>query len=198
MKVEVPPYAIQDKVTVDPARTALLVIDMQNDFVERGGAMLMPDAAATIPVIARLLGGARAARMHVVYIQDTHHLGDREWQLWPEHCREGTWGWEIVDALRPEPDDVVVRKGRYDAFYDTNLDDVLRGFGADTLIICGAGANICVHYTAASAALRWYGIVVPRDAISAFEPFDLEAALRQVTFALAGEVTTADSIHVVP
>ena len=73
----------------------------------------------------------------------------------------------------------MLRKVRYDVFYGTPLDHLLRLWGIDTLIICGTVANICVDYTAASAALRWYGVVIPRDAISALEPFDLEASLRQ-------------------
>ena len=71
-------------------------------------------------------------------------------------------------------------------------------WGVDTLVICGTIANIGVHYTAASAALRWYAIVIPRDAISALEPFDLEASLRQTAFVFAGRVTTADGVSVRP
>ena len=156
MNVDVPEYAVHDEVCVDPARTALVVIDMQNDFVKQGGSLLVPDAEATVPAIRGLLDLARAARMRVVYSQDTHRQGDPEWQLWPEHCREGSWGWEIVAELAPEVDDVVLRKVRYDVFYGTPLDHLLRLWGIDTLIICGTVANICVHYTAASAALRWY------------------------------------------
>src|SRR5512133_2202171 len=86
---EVPPYAVEDAVPVDPARTALVVIDMQNDFVQRGGSLLVPDAEATIPAIRRMRELARVTRMRVVYGQDTHRQGDPEWEIWPEHCREG-------------------------------------------------------------------------------------------------------------
>ena len=194
MNVEVPRYAMQDEVRVDPVRAALVVIDMQNDFVERGGSLVVPDAAATVAPIQRLVALARASRMRVVYSQDTHRSGDPEWDIWPEHCREGTWGWKIVAELAPAADDTVLRKIRYDAFYGTPLDHLLRRWGVDTLVICGAGANCCVQYTAASAALRWYAVVIPRDAISALEPFDLEASLRQTAFVLSGLVTTAVGI----
>ena len=80
-------------------------------------------------------------------------------------------------SSRLAPDDVVLRKLRYDAFYGTPLDHLLRFWGVDTLVICGTVANICVHYTAASAALRWYDVVIPRDAVSALDPFDLESSL---------------------
>ena len=97
--------------------------------------------------------------------------------------------------LAPARDDVVLRKLRYDAFYGTPLDHLLRFWGVDTLVICGTVANICVHYTAASAALRWYEVVIPRDAISALDPFDLESSLRQTAFLFAGRVTTAALIY---
>jgi nicotinamidase-related amidase len=192
---EVPPYAVEDAVLVDPARTALVVIDMQNDFVQRGGSLLVPDAEATIPAIRRLLELARLNRMRVVYGQDTHHRGDPEWEMWPEHCLEGSWGWEIIAELAPGVDDTVLRKVRYDAFFGTSLDYLLRLWRVDTLIICGTVANIGVQYTAASAALRWYHVVIPRDAISALEPFDLEASLRQTAFVFAGRVTTAGGVR---
>jgi nicotinamidase-related amidase len=194
--IEVPEYEVQDEVRVDSARTALVVVDMQNDFVREGGSLRVPDAEATIPVIAGLLELARAHGMRVVYSQDTHRDGDPEWQIWPEHAREGTWGWEIVDALAPREDETVLRKVRYDAFYGTPLDHLLRLWGINTMVICGTVANICVHYTAASAALRWYGVVIPRDAVSALEPFDLESSLRQTAFLFAGRITTAAGVRV--
>jgi nicotinamidase-related amidase len=196
--IEVPEYEVQAEVRVDPARTALVVVDMQNDFVREGGSLLVPDAEATIPVITALLKHARAHGMRVVYSQDTHRDGDPEWRIWPEHAREGSWGWEIIDELTPAGDDVVLRKPRYDAFYGTPLDHMLRVWGVDTLVICGTVANICVHYTAASAALRWYEVVIPRDAISALDPFDLESSLRQTAFLFAGRITTAAGLSYAP
>jgi Isochorismatase family len=87
-----------------------------------------------------------------------------------------------------------VRKVRYDTFYDTHLDHFLRIWDVDTLVICGTVANICIHYTAASAAMRWYDVVIPRDATSALDPFDLESYLRQVSFLFAGKITESEAI----
>jgi nicotinamidase-related amidase len=196
MNVEAIQYAVLDEVSVDPATTALVVIDMQNDFVKLRGGLLVPDAEATIPAIRGLLELARASDMRVVYSQDTHREGDPEWTIWPEHCREGSWGWEIVAELAPNSTDTVLRKVRFDAFYGTPLDHLLKLWGVDTLVICGTLANLCVHYTAASAALRWYGVVIPADAISSLESFDLEASLRQTAFVLAGRLTTAGGVRV--
>jgi nicotinamidase-related amidase len=192
--VEVPAYEVRDEVALDPVRSALLIVDMQNDFVDPAGALSVPDAAATVPVIAALAERARTADMRVIYSQDTHDAGDPEWGIWPEHARRGSWGWRIVDALAPHDGDPVIQKVRYDAFYGTQLDHLLRLWEVGTLVICGTVANICVHYTAASAALRWYDVVIPRDAVSALDPFDLESSLRQTAFLFAGTVTTAGAI----
>ncbi|MDP9426623.1 MAG: cysteine hydrolase [Actinomycetota bacterium] len=193
--VEVPEYEVHDEVRVDPARTALVVIDMQNDFVKQGGSLVVADAEATLPKIQGLLALARENGMKVVYSRDTHTDGDPEWKIWPEHAREGTWGWNIVEELAPWEGEAVIRKVRYDAFYGTHLDHFLRLWGVDTLVICGTVANICVHYTAASAGLRWYDVVIPQDAVSALDPFDLEASLRQTAFLFNGRISTSAAIR---
>jgi nicotinamidase-related amidase len=194
--VEVPEYEIHDEVRVDPSRTALVVVDMQNDFVKDGGSLVVPDAEGTIPAIRRLLDLARESGMKVVFTQDTHSEGDPEWELWPEHVREEGWGWRIVDELEPRDGELVIRKVRYDAFYGTHLDHFLRLWGVSSLVVCGTVANICVHYTAASAALRWYDVIVPKDATSALVPFDLESSLRQIDFLFNGTVTQSGRIKV--
>ncbi len=194
--VEVPEYEVHEEVGVDPAHTALIVVDMQNDFVKEGGALVVPDAEATIPKIRDLLDLARQSGMKVVYSQDTHDEGDPEWEIWGEHVRQGSWGWQIVEELAPREDEVVIRKVRYDAFYGTHLDHFLRIWDVDTLVICGTVANICVHHTAASAALRWYDVVIPKDATSALDPFDLESSLRQTSFLFAGKITQSENVQV--
>ena len=192
--VEVPEYEVHDEVRVNPGRTALIVVDMQNDFVKEGGTLVVPDAEGTIPAIQSLLALARGSGMKLVFTQDTHGQDDPEWTMWPEHVREDSWGWRIVDELAPQEGELVIRKVRYDAFYGTHLDHILRLWGVDTLIICGTVANICVHYTAASAALRWYDVIIPKDATSALFPFDLESSLRQTAFLFAGRITESGNI----
>jgi nicotinamidase-related amidase len=193
--VEVPEYEVHEDARVDPSRTALIIGDMQNDFVKEGGTLVVPSAEGTIPAIQRLLGLARESGMRVVFVQDTHRDGDPEWEIWGEHCREESWGWQVVDELAPREDEATVRKPRYDAFYGTQLEHMLRLWDIDTLIICGTVANICVHYTASSAAMRWFNVIVPRDCISSFNDFDMEASLSQ-TASLLGEVTESGRIGV--
>jgi nicotinamidase-related amidase len=192
--VEVPEYEVHEEVRLNTSRSALLIVDMQNDFVKEGGSLVVPDAESTIPEIRGLLDAARKNDMKVVFTQDTHTNGDPEWEIWPEHAREGSWGWRIVEELTPREDETVIRKVRYDAFYGTHLDHFLRLWGVDALVICGTVANICVHYTAASAALRWYNVVIPKDATSALDPFDLESSLRQTAFLFNGKITTTAAI----
>ena len=193
--IEVPEYEVQANVRVDPRRTALIVGDMQNDFVKEGGTLVVPGAEETIQPILALLDLARGSGMKVVFTQDTHSDGDPEWKIWGEHCREGSWGWQVVDELAPREDEAIVRKPRYDAFYGTQLEHMLRQWGVDTLIICGTVANICVFYTAAGAAMRWFNVVVPKDCISSFNDFDMEASLSQ-TATLLGEVVGSGDIEI--
>src|SRR4051794_36734230 len=194
--VQIPDYEVHKRVKLDPATTALVIIDMQNDFVRDEGTLQVGAASATVASIGRLLELARESGMRVVFSQDTHDPGDPEFAIWPEHALRGTWGWEMIDELAPRPGELVVQKVRYDAFYGTELDHMLRLWNVQTILLCGTVANICVHYTAASAALRWYDVVVVKDAVSALDPFDLESSLRQTAFLFAGRVTTAAGVTV--
>lgn len=193
--VESPEIEVKDKVLVNPAKAAVIVVDMQNDFVRRNGKLYVPDAEKTIEPIAKLLAKARASGARVIYTQDWHFKNDPEFAIWGEHCVMDTWGADIVEELKPQPGDIVIRKRRYDAFFGTDLDYVLRHVAkADTLIIVGTVANICVLHTAGSAALNWYRVVVPIDGISALNRFDYLLALRQVNFLYRGELTTVDGV----
>jgi nicotinamidase-related amidase len=196
--VIVPEYVVTDRVEVNPKTTALLIVDMQNDFVKEGGKLVVPTAKDTVPAIRQLLDLARQHGMFVAYTQDSHLPNDPEFPIWGEHCLIGTWGWEIVDELKPQPNELVVQKRRYDGFYGTTLEHDLRVAGVDTLIVTGTVANICVLHTAGSAALRWFKVIVPKDGISALTDFDMEAALRQIHFLYRGIITTADGIVVKP
>jgi len=187
-EVEVPRYEVVDSVELPARESAVIVVDMQNDFVKPEGRLYVPTAQATVEPIRKLLERARGAGVRVFYTQDTHYEGDPEFEIWGEHARYGTWGWEIIDELKPREGDIVVRKTRYDGFYGTPLDDLLRVYGVRNLVIVGTVANICVLHTAASAALRWYRVVVPVDGISALTEFDLHVTLRQISWLYKGVV----------
>lgn len=194
--VEAPEYQIERRVAVDPKTTALIVVDMQNDFVKAGGALVVAQAKETIPAIRRLLTLARRGGAAVFYTQDTHDPGDMEFPIWGEHVLRGSRGWQIVDELAPQPGERMIQKSRYDGFFGTSLDQELRLKNVATVIVCGTVANICVLHTAGSAALRGYKVVLPIDAISAITPFDLQVAIRQTSFLYRGVITTTEAISV--
>lgn len=188
-QVAVPEIPFKAALELPAARTAVIVVDMQNDFVKPGGTLVVPGALETVGAIQRLLTTARAQNRPIAYTQDTHHAGDREWAIWPEHCRAGSWGWQIIDELQPQTGDLVCPKSRYDGFYDTSLDHYLtRVWKVEHLVIVGTVSSICVLHTAASAGLRWFHVVVPADGISALTDFDQALTLRQVSWLYVGDV----------
>lgn len=195
--VEVPEIGYQPEVALPATATAVIVVDMQNDFVKPGGALANETADVMVPRLASLLDRARAQNVRVAYTQDSHLVGDPEWSIWPEHCRVGTWGWEIISELKPRPDDLICPKNGYDGFYGTWLDHFLtRVWHVQQLVIVGTVANICVLHTAASAGLRSFNIVIPADGVAALTEFDQAMTLRQASWLYLGKVTrsTAD-IH---
>ena len=192
MEVEIPE---PQQVNLNSKTTAVVVVDMQNDFVEPSGSLFVKTAPDTIPAIARVLEKARRAGVKIIYTQDWHNKDDPEFKIWGVHAVAGTWGAEIVDALKPKEDDIIIKKLRYDAFYGTSLEHILRLHKIENLVITGTVANICVLHTAGSAALRWFNVVVPVDCISAITEFDYKAALRQITFLYRGTLTKSDLIE---
>ena len=187
--VEIPEIAFEDEVRLTVDETAVIVVDMQNDFVKPDGNLVVEDASKTVPAIKSLLASARERGVRIAYTQDTAFEGDPEFDIWPEHCIRGTWGREFVEELAPEPDDLVCPKNRYDGFYGTWLDHFLtRVWKVKNVVIVGTVANICVLHTAASAGLRWLNVVMPADGISALNRFDQAMTLRQVSWLYAGQV----------
>jgi nicotinamidase-related amidase len=187
--VEIPEIPWKEEVRLPAGKTAVIIVDMQNDFVNEDGALLVPAASETVPNIQRLLESARASGVRIAYTQDTAFENDPEFNIWPEHCLKGSWGWEIIPELAPESGDLICPKNRYDAFYDSWLDHFLtRIWHTEHVVIVGTVANICVAHTAASAGLRWFDIVMPANGISALNDFDQALTLRQVSSLYAGEV----------
>jgi len=188
-QVEIPEIPFKETVQLPASKSAVIIVDMQNDFVKPNGTLMVPDAIDTIEAIQGVLQTARGAGVPIAYTQDTHYEGDREWAIWPEHCRANTWGWQIIDELAPATGDLVCQKSRYDGFYDTSLDHYLtRVWQVEHLVIVGTVASICVLHTAASAGLRWFHVVVPANGTSALTDFDHALTLRQVSWLYVGDV----------
>jgi len=187
--VEVPKLRIENEVVLLSGKTALIIVDMQNDFVRDHGSLFVANAKGTINNIKSLIDHARLKKVKIVYTQDTHYDGDKEWEIWPVHCKKGTKGWEIIDELKPNDGDLVIEKNRYDGFYETPLEHYLSHvWKIENLIITGTVSNICVAHTAASAGLRWYNLVIPSDGISSLTDFDHQMTLRQVATLYSGRI----------
>jgi len=169
---------------IAPAHTALLVVDMQNDYCARGGAgdrngRDLSLVQAIVPTISRLVDAARAAGIRVIWAKYT--LGPAGAGLTgPELLRrglnfkgadatvKGTWGHEIIADLpyRPE-EDLVIEKRRVSCFVATDLDLVLRGWGVKTLVVTGCMTQTCIECTVRDAACYDYYVAVPEDAVAA-------------------------------
>lgn len=195
--VELPSYNLANKIELNSKETALIIVDMQNDFAHPNGKLFVPSAPSTIPVIKYLIEKARMKKSLIIYTQDWHSKDDPEFKIWGEHAVQNTWGAEIVDELKPTEQDIMIKKLRYDAFYGTSLDHILRVNNIKNTIITGTVANICVLHTAGSAALRWYKVILPIDAISALTEFDYYSSLRQVDFLYKGILIKAKDIELI-
>ena len=187
-KVEVPELNYKENITLPSNKTALIIVDMQNDFIKEGGSLLVESAFETIQGIQYLVDNFRNSGSQIIYTQDTHFDGDKEWEIWPVHCRKDSWGWNIIDELKPNKNEMVFQKNRYDGFYGTSLEHYLKLWGIENLVITGTVSNICVANTAGSAGLRWYHIIVPADGISSITEFDQALTLRQVSFLYNGTI----------
>jgi nicotinamidase-related amidase len=191
--VEVPDLPYKQQVILPAEKTALVIVDMQNDFVLESGKLVVPAARGSVPAIRRLLDRSRSAGIKIVYTQDTSYPSDREFEIWPEHCLINTPGWHIIDDLLPQQADLVCQKNRYDGFYGTWLDHFLsKIWKVENVIIVGTVSNICVLHTAASAGLRWYHVVVPADGITAYTEFDQALTLHQVGTLYNGSILRSE------
>lgn len=151
----------------DPGRSAVLVVDMLNDFLEPAGAMPLPEGRRLYEPIRRLLGTARTHQSAVIWVCDSHPPGDREFDKRSVHCLSGTWGAQIVEALQPPTDEYRVAKRRYSGFYETDLDLRLRELGVAHVILTGVVTNICVRSTAHDAFFRGYDVIVVEECVAA-------------------------------
>jgi ureidoacrylate peracid hydrolase len=132
---------------LDPHRTAVLVVDMVNEFFEPGGKMVLDGGTALYVPVNALLDAVHQAHLPVFYTNQWLRPDDALFKKRVPHCLMGTWGAQLVDALHRAPADIVVPKRRYSAFFGTDLDLLLRERKIDTVIVSGVVTNICVRST---------------------------------------------------
>lgn len=184
---------IRKTMDFDPSSTAVLVVDMLNDFLEDGGAMVMAEGRALYPPVRTLIERTRASRVPVIWICDEHPPFDKEFEKRVVHCLEGSWGAQIVDALNPQRGEYRVRKRRYSGFYETDLDLRLRELGIKHLIVTGIVTNICVRSTVHDAFFRGYDVIVPIDCVAATSSREQESTLYDIDTHY-GTVTSLNAI----
>lgn len=171
-------------------KAALLVIDIQHDFIDDGAPVHCVGGKAMLPRVKTLIEACRNAGIPVIYTKEVHRpsgidMGRELDGNEPDHCLIGTPGVEIMAEIAPLPEDIVVTKPRYNAFLGTDLQFILNGLGImpnDTLIICGDATNVCVHYTSAEAHQRDYRIRVVEDCCAGSSWEAHEAALTQIDY----------------
>ncbi len=168
--------------------SALIIIDMINDFVRPDGALPVPAAMEIVPYVATLADEARERGIPVIYADDSHYPDDKEFEDWPVHAVEGTDGARVVEELEPNEGDHVVICRSYSGFFGTNLEELLGELGVRHVVVTGTVTNICVFATCLDAYMRGYRITVPRDGVAGLNEEEHEFALRQIEQVLFGEV----------
>lgn len=184
--------------------TALVIVDVQNDFADPGGSLSVKGGDAVVPVINGEIDMASSAGATIVATQDWHPESTPHFQkdggIWPVHCVGGTWGAELHPAFALDAAAPRVRKGSngedgYSGFTmrdpvsgderPTELEGLLRERGITRLRVCGLATDYCVKATALDAVRLGFGTLLLADAVAAvnLEPGDGERALDEMTSA---------------
>jgi nicotinamidase-related amidase len=182
-------------------QVALVVIDVQKGELapEDSGIPHMDGGAERHARIRELVGAARAGSVPVVFVQEVHKrtLGDFGRELDGAegvHCLEGDPATELADGLQPLPDEYLIRKRRYSAFFATELELVLKSYGARTLVLVGALTDVCVHYTFADAHQHDYHCRVVTDCVGGSSRRAHDAALAAMAYLQRDCLVTSDDV----
>lgn len=177
---------------------ALIIIDMQNDFISEGAPIECPGGRNIVPNIKKAKAWAKENDIPVFYTQEMHRHQKVDYGLElersePEHCLEGTQGVEIIDELKPENDDFVIIKRRYSGYYLTDLEVLMREFDKSALILTGAATNVCVYATALDAMQRDVRAIVLSDGVAGTSVELHKAFLDNIDYVI-GDVVTVDEL----
>lgn len=163
---------------IDPAKTAMIVVDMQNDFVAEGAKLRSAQAAAMVPRLAETLKFCRERGIRVIYTAHVHRRDGCDMGLYDDlyppiadrsSLVDETPGVDIFPALAAAPGEHVIKKHRYSGFFATDLDLILREWGVTTVVISGTTTENCCHATARDAMFRNYSVVFLSDATGTFD-----------------------------
>jgi gluconolactonase len=200
----------EEPLRLDANRSALIIQDLQNDVIGEGGAFADSGAPAhakgqnVVENVKRLAEAARQAGMpviHVLYIVEEGAPGLKQNAPLFVGVKEanalvrGSWGAAPVDGLEPQPGDHVVEKMRMNGFYNTRLDILLRGLGAETIVITGAWTNMSIEHTARHGADAGYEVFVVSDGTSTTGNEWQNAALNYAMTNVATVISTGDAVE---
>jgi gluconolactonase len=200
----------EEPLRLDANRSALIIQDLQNDVIGEGGAFAESGAPAhaqsqnVVKNVKRLAEAARQAGMpviHVLYIVEEGAPGLKQNAPLFIGVKEanalvrGSWGAAPVDGLEPQPGDHVVEKMRMNGFYNTRLDILLRGLGAETIVITGAWTNMSIEHTARHGADAGYEVCVVSDGTSTTGDEWQQAALNYAMTNVARVIGTEEAIE---
>lgn len=173
---------MHNSVRESSTKTALLLIDVINDFDFPEGEQLLRHAVAAAEKIRDLKDRAKLAGVPAIYVNDNFGQWRSDFSATVQHCAEASSrGRVIVDMLRPSPEDYFVLKPKHSGFYSTALDVLLEYLGAETLILVGFAGNICVLFTAHDAHMRDFEIYVPADCLASNTEDENRWALEQLS-----------------
>ena len=184
------------KMVLDRTRSAVIVVDMINEFCKPGGLMVLPGYEKLVPPQLRVIEAARKNDVPVIWVHDVHRANvrqDREWLKRTPHCVENSWGVEVIEDLGAKADEIHVTKRRYSAFFQTDLDLTLKDLGVDQIVVFGVVTNICVRSTVHDAFFNGYDVVVPQDCCAATGPREQESSLYDIATHF-GTVSDADTV----
>jgi len=189
----------QHEMRLNVAKSALLVIDMQGFFLDANSLTFACGGLAILPAVKRLVGAFRRAGRPVIFTRHVHHPNDLDSGImgwwWEGKCLEGSPESEIVTELAPLPGEKVVLKHRYSAFYDTDLETVLRCLKARDLVVCGVMTNLCCESTARDAYYRDYRVFFPADTSGSVTEEMHLASLVNLAFGFAYVTTAGDIVR---
>ena len=157
-----------DCMMVKVMSNVVLIIDMVKGFLESGNLYCGDDSRAIIPNVTKLLDSEVENNSDLIFICDSHELGDLEFQMFPVHCLAGSSETELIPELA-KYGGLRIDKKRYSAFYGTELSNHLEILNPDKVIVCGVCTDICVMHTVSDARNRDYDVVVPMDAVTSFD-----------------------------
>lgn len=187
----------QHEMRMQVAASALLVVDMQRFFLDATSPTFTCSGLAILPAVKRLIDAFRRAGRPVIFTRHVHHPGDLDSGImgwwWKGKCLEGSPESEIHPDLTPLPGEKVVFKHRYSAFYNTDLETVLRCLKVEDLVVSGVMTNMCCESTARDAYYRDYRVFVPADGTGTISEEMHLASLLNLAFGFAF-VTTCEKI----